>query len=979
MEGPAGIGKSRLLGEFARREQDRGATTGLRVVSVPATEFEHSTPLQLVHDILDRISELPDPASTRDDCSDPRELARLLRRRLGTEPTLLVIDDAHWADTASLHVLALLIRHRPDGTRLALAYRERQFPAALGHALRTLGTATFHLPVPPLSIADAAALLPELPSSRRERLLSAAHGNPLYLLLLAELTPAEFDTAVRSGDPASTDCSHLDRTIRAELAQLPDRELLAAAAAAVCGPTADADLLCATAELPLEELSAALDELARRGWLTITGGTVTFRHPLIRTAAYRLGGPGWRAGAHARAARTLRAADAPLLTRARHLEHALRGRDDLAATELIHAAELALPTDPATSARWITAALAAGSGHRTADLGTFDTNGSGDTGSGPHSPGPDRPTDASHNRPDRNRLAANDFDSPNSGAHRRVRDDSGPDNSIPASTDSPAATASRSHENWPSPGDSGPSGFGSADCGPGGVARVRIQHLLGRALLLSGAVEQAREVLEPLAARAGSQQQDSLLLYARCERILGNVDTARSRLATVADRPDLAGNGPVQLELAILELQDNRDVAGAARVRALFGSEAIREPAILAAALTLWSMGQLTELDMAGARANYQAGEREYTRLTDTQLLDSAHAVSALGWMAYFLDDQRTGLAHIERAVRVTRRFGRSFILPELYTVQAYSLAKLGRNEEALTAAEDAAECAELYGYPGILPLAGAIKLRVLHTTSPRAQVLEWWRTVDAMPRPVMRWWRAVVESALNEIAARLGIAAAKPAAAQPDRAHPMQPTEVGAFAQVLLGKGDIETAGRLVTQAEKAAQGLGLSGQLAAAAHARAEYACARADLDRAETAAQAAIEGYAVAEMPIQRAQAQLIAARVAGQRGDFGRATALIATARTEFTRAGTHELLIEATAAQRQLAGRQSVTGALALTEREREVAGLVARGCTNKEIAAQLFLSPRTVEDHLSRILRKLGLSSRAGIAQRLSEVDAKTL
>lgn len=1040
MEGPAGIGKSRLLGEFAQREQRRRGPNGLRVISVPATEFEHSTPLQLVHDILDRFAELDtyppdhitgsetpgrtanperssqttgrDPksdasalatvsstsarrshseSSVRDNssdsmvadidsrapCTEPRELARLLRRRLGTEPTLLIIDDAHWADAASLHVLALLLRHRPGGTRLALAYREGQFPAALGHALRTLGTATFHLPVPPLSSADAAALLSELPSGRRERLLTAAHGNPLYLQLLAELTPAEFDATVRSGDPAAADCSHLDRTIRAELAQLPAREQIAAAAAAICGPTADAELLCATAELPLSELSDALDELARRGWLTITGGTVNFRHPLIRTAAYRLGGPGWRAGAHARAARILRAADAPLLTRARHLEHALRGRDDLAATELLQAAELALPTAPATSARWITAALAAGFGRESAGPGISDASDPGDAESGARSPDPDhiRSIDAAEARSERNTLVASDSGTPPASADHRVPADSGPDHSIPDSTDPPVSAEDRPRETCTDPADSGLSIV--LDRGPGGLDRRRIQHLLGRALLLSGAVERARDTLEPVAAQAGPQQQDAVLLCARCERILGNVDTARNRLAALVDRPDIAGNGPVQLELAILELQDNREFEGGARVRALFGSEAIREPAILAAALTLWSMGQLTELDMAGATANYQAAEREFARLTDTQLLDSAHVVAALGWMAYFLDDQRTGIAHIERAVRVTRRFGRSFILPELYTVQAYSLAKLGRYEEALAAAEDAAECAELYGYPGILPLAGAIKLRVLHTTSPRAEVLEWWRTVDAMPRPVMRWWRAVVEAALNEIAARLGIAEAKPAAAQPDRTHPMRPTEVGAYAQVLLIKGDIDTVGTLVDRAEAAALELGLPGQLAAAAHARAEYAAARGDLDRAETAVRAAIDGYEGAEMPIQRAQAQLIAARLAGLRGDFTRATALITLARAEFTRAGTQELLSEALAAQRQLAGRQSVSGAMALTDREREVAGLVARGCTNKEIAAQLFLSPRTIEDHLSRILRKLGLTSRAGIANRLSELDAR--
>lgn len=55
-------------------------------------------------------------------------------------------------------------------------------------------------------------------------------------------------------------------------------------------------------------------------------------------------------------------------------------------------------------------------------------------------------------------------------------------------------------------------------------------------------------------------------------------------------------------------------------------------------------------------------------------------------------------------------------------------------------------------------------------------------------------------------------------------------------------------------------------------------------------------------------------------------------------------------------------------ARALSRREWEVAELVARGNTNKEIAATLVISTRTAEGHVRRILDKLGLVSRAQIA-----------
>ncbi len=61
------------------------------------------------------------------------------------------------------------------------------------------------------------------------------------------------------------------------------------------------------------------------------------------------------------------------------------------------------------------------------------------------------------------------------------------------------------------------------------------------------------------------------------------------------------------------------------------------------------------------------------------------------------------------------------------------------------------------------------------------------------------------------------------------------------------------------------------------------------------------------------------------------------------------------------------GERPVTGAAALTPREREVALLVAAGLTNAELSRRLYISPKTVAVHVSNILHKLGISSRGQV------------
>src|SRR4029079_7287319 len=153
--------------------------------------------------------------------------------------------------------------------------------------------------------------------------------------------------------------------------------------------------------------------------------------------------------------------------------------------------------------------------------------------------------------------------------------------------------------------------------------------------------------------------------------------------------------------------------------------------------------------------------------------------------------------------------------------------------------------------------------------------------------------------------------------------------------------------------------------------------------DADRAEAAFAAAEAAHAAIDLPFDRARLELrlgeqlrrvLELRVgehlrrARRRVDARRH---LRSALDAFARAG-------ATPWEQRAANELRATGETArrrepstldeLTPQEAQIARLVAEGATNRDIAARLFLSPRTVEYHLRKVFRKLGLSSRTQLA-----------
>jgi len=110
----------------------------------------------------------------------------------------------------------------------------------------------------------------------------------------------------------------------------------------------------------------------------------------------------------------------------------------------------------------------------------------------------------------------------------------------------------------------------------------------------------------------------------------------------------------------------------------------------------------------------------------------------------------------------------------------------------------------------------------------------------------------------------------------------------------------------------------------------------------------------------------------------------ALALLKRAERELAGCGAHRWRAEAVRDLRRLgvrvAGPQrrgtAASGLDALSGREREIAELVALGRTNRAIAAELFVSGKTVEGHLRNVFAKLDVSARAAVAEVVGRLRA---
>jgi DNA-binding CsgD family transcriptional regulator/tetratricopeptide (TPR) repeat protein len=933
LDGEPGIGKTRLLAELERLATERG----FQVLAGRASELERDLPYWLFVDALDerlrsldrdRI-ELIDrnlrdelgrvfPAFAGFDGSsgtvlDERYLAHravreLLERLAAPQPLVLVLDDLHWADPASIELLSGLLQRPPRaGILLALALRPRQAPprlvTALEHAAR--GATLQRLELRPLNRAQSDEFLSEtVTPSASEALYEESGGNPFYLEHLVRAAQPERGPRSPAGG-ARVDAGAEIRgepevppavasALAEELALLvpPARRLLQGAA--VVGDPFELEIAAVAASMAEGDTLQALDELLRLDLVRRTDAArrFRFRHPLVRRAVHTTTDAGWRLRAHARVAEALAARHEPAEALAHHVAESAR-RGDLEAVGLLRdAADAAAWRAPGSAARWYQAAL-----------------------------------------------------------------DLLPDHVEPAQ-------------------------------------RVRLLGALARVLAGTGQLVQARaalcQLIELLPAEAAGDRVRVIAACAGVEHLMGHHASAHARLATALEQlPDPASADATALMLDLAADAFFRADYAEMREWGLRARDAAADrgnaPLLAGAGAAVSEAGALMGRTDGAERHRAEVATIIET-LSDEELATRLDAISHLVVADVYLDHYQEALAFAERGLAIGRATGQGELFPLLTQFKGVSLALLGRLEEAAEVFDGAIDAARLAGNAQILgwalfnrawmaTLAGDIE-QALRMGEEALDLTR--RFDDSMISPLVSGFHGAALLEAGEPARCLDLVI--PAGGGPDL--PLVPGawnvvvhEVVTRAWLALHRqGEAE---RSAARAEAKAAALGLRHATAMAKRARAAVTLGAGKPAEAAEAALASAEAADRIETPVEAARSRMLAGRALAAAGERARAAAEFQRAAAAFDASGSARYRDEAERALHRLGGvyrrKTSADGGAAapLTAREAEIAELLRARKTNREIAAELFLSEKTVETHLRHIFGKLGVSTRASVARIL--------
>ncbi|OAA19612.1 transcriptional regulator, luxR family [Frankia sp. EI5c] len=587
------------------------------------------------------------------------ELRSLLADTLtaASGPHLLLLDDMHLVDRASVELLDILARWPVENPlSVVVAHRPRQAPTVLQATLQHCAEVGVveRVRLAPLSLRQSAELL-GMPATAPELvdLHERGAGNPLYLTALAERAAADSGLPPSGGRAQTSGGGYYDAAgeppdlwtrsalgarLLAEAAPLDQRQRLVAHAAAVLGDVFSVNAVAAVAQLGRDETCRTLGLLRGRDLVrTVPGGDLAFRHPLLSRCLYGETDPCWRAAAHRRAFEHLRSLFAPPGVLARHAEGSgSHGRPGDTAVLVAAAGAAVQGGRGPEAAHWLSAAMRL---HRAG----LDTDASTSTNAHAHAHAPTlAPVGPDVWRPVVDLLARHG--------------------------DLPRLSA-LGPEILSTPGALGPAGHAEAAAHLAMVS-ASLGHRDHAMALLTAALAHTR----------GPAEEARLRVYLQLARIISGGIPAATEVIELA---------------AAVPADDHLTRAGAFAVRALTATLTAGEAAdgrwVNAAAAAFDTLGA-TGSDVAGAGAGAEP-----------------YYLQCLGWTEAMLG--RYGSAHdrLTRALRATREHGEHHLLPALLNSLAYVHYQSGRMSEAIEIAREAHRASDLAGRADQAALAHAV------------------------------------------------------------------------------------------------------------------------------------------------------------------------------------------------------------------------------------------------------------------------------
>ncbi|MFI9105402.1 AAA family ATPase [Streptomyces fildesensis] len=483
----------------------------------------------------------------------------------------------------------------------------------------------------------------------------------------------------------------------------------------------------------------------------------------------------------------------------------------------------------------------------------------------------------------------------------------------------------------------------------------------------------------PLAARGEIRTNLALLMFNQAGRPEAGRQELDTALGELVDRPDLAARALYALSIPVFGAQPvSVQMTWMAKAEQLAGS-AERDPVVRADLLAgrITNLAILGEPEAARLLAGMSRGEGgRATAVHEVRaLFNSANAALWLG------NDERAA-----DLLDACEDLGRRHDTPVATTVSRFARVRLawtagrwsGLDEEIDALLARYADTPLNQGEPrlvaGALATArGRLDAAMEHFGAvaelARHQGDALWAAAAAAGQARVELGRGRPEEAWSAVAPAVELQRRKGVWVW---ATELLPTAVEA-ATATRGR---ETAEQLVAEAAQ-----GIEGRDAPAAVAELELCRGLLSL---EAQPQGAGESFARAALllrglgrPYQSARAEELAARAGADKAPHRAAAALTVLAET-YDRLGATSDAARCRQALRLLGvARPSPRGRRGygseLSPRERQVAELLATGAGNREIAQALFLSPRTVEHHVAKVLHKLGVAARDKVAEVLGE------